>query len=81
MAGMSVYSLTAEEIEELADVIKVSILRALIKGGLIEEQAADDWAITHTVITRRKTIFRTLTTLWKNTEEIDGLYYLVVEIK
>ena len=81
MGTIAMYSLMASEIEDIADTVKACVLRALASDGLIEEQAADNWAAVHTVIVRKKTVFRTLTSLWRDMQETDGLYYIVVEGK
>jgi len=83
MGALEVYSLTASEIEDIADTVKVGILDALARDRTIglDEKVANDWAATHTVIVRKKTVFRTLTSLWKNTPEANRLYYIVVEAK
>lgn len=75
------YTITREDLEEQADVVKTLVLSVLVNDGFLDKQAADDWASKHTIIGRRKTIFRTVTNLWRKTAEHDGLFWIVVESK
>ena len=41
---------------------------------------AEEWCKTHAIIKSSKSIFRTISKLWKNEQAIDGTYYLVVKL-
>ncbi len=73
---MEVYNLTKDELEDFADNVKVVILKALVIDKLIPEEIADEWSSSHTVIHRRKSIFRTISNLWKNEKEDPNKDYL-----
>jgi len=76
---MVVYSFSTSEIEEVADTAKVTVLKALVDEGLLDTTVAEEWAKTHTLMYRKKNIFRTLGTAWKNATEIDGFYLTCVK--
>lgn len=77
-AIVTVYSFTLSDLEETGDVIKVAVLRALVSDGLLAEAVADEWAGRHTIKVSKKTIWRTLSTLWEKTAEVGGMYYTVL---
>ncbi len=78
---MVVYDLTREDLGESADQTKALVLEQLVRDGLIDEKIADEWCAEHTIIFRKKTIFRTVSTLFCKKEEAkDGnLYQIVVK--
>ena len=78
---METYTYTKESLEETADVIKVAVIRSLVtEGYLTGDDWADEWCKTHTVIFRKKTIFQTISNLWKSENEVDqGFVVLVVK--
>ncbi len=77
---MDVYNLTKEDMDETADNVKVAILRSLVNEGLIAKEAADEWAKLHTVITAKKSLFRTLSDLWrKEANDTAKMYWVVVK--
>jgi hypothetical protein len=78
MATMHMYSHTRSELEDFLDQAKVAIVSALIDDGLLCSQEAEEWTATHTIILRRKNIFRTISNLWKKAPKIEGLYFIVV---
>ena len=75
---MEAYTLTQSDLEDLADVVKTVIVGGLVKEGLLESDIAEDWARTHTLIARKKSIFRTISRLWKDTAEPGGLTWRLV---
>lgn len=81
MDGIDVYSLTKVDMEEQADIVKLSILKALVKDGIVDFDVADEWCQTHGVILSKKTMFRTLSDLWKKQEKSEGHYYSIVSLK
>jgi len=65
--------------EKEADFVKTVILKRLVKDGLLGEEEADTWCASHTIILRKKSLFRTISSAWDKKEEIvDGYYYIVV---
>lgn len=75
----SYYYVTKEDLEVNADLCKVTILRELVAEGLMDEKIADKWCAAHTVILRKKNLFRTISKLFKKEEESEGLLYIVVK--
>jgi hypothetical protein len=71
---------TERDLEEVADSIKVTILRALVNESLLEHDEAERWARTHTVITKHKTFFRTISNFWNRAIDDGGFFYLVVKL-
>ena len=70
-----------EQLEQIADDIKVAIVDKLDKEKTFNENFdANEWCKTHTVLFRKKTFFKTISSLFKDTKEIDGHYILVVKI-
>ncbi|KKL94959.1 hypothetical protein LCGC14_1859510 [marine sediment metagenome] len=82
MATSSIYTLTTEEFEDSLDHAKASVMKALVGDGLLEEDVADKWSLSHTVIVRRKSVFKSfLSNLWKDAKTKEGeSYYLIVGI-
>ena len=72
------FQYTTSDIEENADVLKTIILKALVSDDLLDAEEADEWAATHTLIIRKKSIFRTLSGLWKKEQERDHEWYWIV---
>jgi len=76
---MKMFSMTQEELEEDADLLKVVILKALVRDGLIDEEIAENWAAKTTTLHRKKSFFRTLSDRWnKEKTEPANYYWLVV---
>jgi hypothetical protein len=80
MGGIEMWSVTISEVESLADDLKMFVVGAMVRDGLLEKEVADEWAKEHTIIVRKKNIFRTITNLWEKAEEAKGYYFLVVSI-
>lgn len=76
---MKFYQYSHEQLQDVADTVKVSVLTALVTEKLIDELKADAWAANHTILFLEKTIWRTLTTLWKNEKETENHYVTVVK--
>ena len=80
MAGMTMFHVTIDEMEDDADHVKIMVMDALVKDGLIPRDVAEAWAEHNTVIIRRKSIFRTLSDKWRKEKVEQGkMYYLVVK--
>ena len=78
MSALAMFQYTTSDIEDTADVLKAILLKALVGDGLLTTENADDWAATHTLIIRKKSIFRTLTDRWLNTPEKEHAWYWLV---
>ena len=75
---VDVYTVTKEQLEENYDIIKVSVLGALVAEKFLTEKEADEWAKTHSVALRKKPFFRTLTSLWSNEKTVEDKYYNII---
>ena len=70
---------TLDELEALADQLKVLVVKNLCLDGLLDKDAAEKWCTNHTPITRKKSFFRTITNKWRDEEEkADQRYWLIV---
>ena len=74
------YSMMKEELEETADVVKMVVAAQLVKDELLDFDIADNWCSTHGVRVAKKSIFRTLSNLWKKEKEQNGVIFQVVNI-
>ena len=72
-------ALGLEDLSTHADTAKVAVIYALVIEEKMTLEDADEWCETHTVLAKRKSIFRTISSLWRNEEEIDGVNYIVVK--
>lgn len=68
-----------DELEDNLDSAKTAILRALVKDGIIKDTVAEEWCEKHTIILKKKGIFKTLTDKFKNTESNSTYLMLVVK--
>lgn len=50
---MDMYTSTEADFMRNADIAKVSILRGLVKDGLLGAEVADEWAATHTFLAHK----------------------------
>lgn len=72
---------TNEQLESMSDQVKMSVVQAMVREGVLEADMADNWCKTHTVILRKKTFFRTITKLWsRESENSEGAYIVVVKL-
>ncbi len=78
---MQIFSMTNEELEDKADIVKQAVLAALVKDGMLKAEAADEWAEKNTVLHRRKSLFRTLTDKWSKEKYETNLYHYIVVSK
>ena len=75
------YEPIVENLELNADSTKVAILSALVEENLIDGKIAEEWCETHTIILRKKNIFKTMTDKWFKSEDAAAeiLYTIVVK--
>ena len=76
---VTMYAYDRQGLEDFADAIKRVVVGKLVHEGLLDEDVADEWCAHHTVIGRKKTIFRTLCKRWEDVEKAEGYYWIVVE--
>ena len=79
---MSVETIAVTDVrarEIWADFAKAEVLISLVEEGLLDAEAAEEWAGTHTIIIRKKNFFRTITDRWRKADEAEGEYLLVVK--
>ena len=75
---MIVYSLTDENMNNLADSLKVVLIKALVREKIITEEIAEKWCETHTLLKKKKSFFRTISGKWLNASEREDEYYFIV---
>ena len=68
-----------ENLEDNIDICKISILSALVKEKVIEKDVAEKWCEEHTIILRDKSIFRTLSDKWFNSNKEKSPLMIVVK--
>ena len=79
MATITTYPMTREELEDTIDFAKTAILSALVRDERIERATADDWCARHKVVLVNKSVFRTISDIWKKEKNEDNaLFYQVV---
>jgi len=72
---------TKEGLEEDFDVVKVSVLKALVRDGLLDGKTADKWCEEHGIVLLKKTIFRSISNLWRDDKEhVNNHFIHVVEL-
>jgi len=72
---------TTEQLERDYDSVKTAIVLALVNEGYMTQDEADEWCTTHTIILRKKSIFRTFTNRFKKKKGVEkGQYMLVVKL-
>jgi hypothetical protein len=76
---MEMMTYTKESLEEYSDQVKIAIMTSLVSEKILEQEAADEWCANHTVILRKKSIFRTLTDKWLKSEKERGDFILIVK--
>ncbi len=76
---MEVMTYTKEQLEEYSDQVKIAIIHALVDEEVLEKDSADEWCENHTVILRKRSLFRTLTEKWLKSTKEKGDFILVVK--
>jgi hypothetical protein len=73
------YTHSHTDLEDNADFVKMVTINALVHDGYLTNEEGEEWCKHNTIILRKKSIFRTISDLWKKTKESkDSLHYLVV---
>jgi len=69
-----------EILEDIIDTAKTQIIAALIKKKLLTVTEGEDWCENHTIILKKKSLFKTVSDKWFNTkEETENAVLLVVK--
>lgn len=63
-----------------AEAVKVTVIAALVKDGLIDQNEAQDWAEQHCVLVKRDNMFRSIMKKIKQENELQDNTYIVVEV-
>lgn len=75
------YTLSTEEYEEAMDHAKAAVISALVKEGVMTNEEGDEWSVSHTIIVRKKNVFKTfLSKFWDDSKKAEGNYLLVVSL-
>lgn len=76
---MEVYTFSVAEFEDVLDRTKVTLLRDLVRKGMIDFEEAEKYCATHTIIVRKTSIFRTISRAWSDKQdEVDKGSYMIV---
>lgn len=75
---MDTFTYDINELEGLMDQVKALTLRDLILKGLLEYDAAEDYAINHTILLRKPGIFRTISDKWLKAQNTIGKGYRII---
>ena len=79
---MYTYTYSVDNLEDLIESIKVATLQALVVENLIKENVADEWCENHTLIFKKKGIFKTISDKWFKEIPMkngDGEYLIAVK--
>ena len=76
MAALTAGVYTQTDLEQVADSVKIAIVKAMVTEKILTLEQAEEWCQNHTVLFREKTLFRTISNLWK--KEVSQDYYLIV---
>ncbi len=81
MATTEMFYNSMREMEDRADQVKACVLHALVSDGTLPEETAEAWATTHTVLYRKRSFFRTLSSLWRKTKPGEGAHEIIIVAK
>lgn len=73
---MDVFRFTKEDLEEILDQAKATVLIDLVQEGIVAFDTAEEYAMQNTIVLKKKNFFRTLTDKWKKAPESN--YYMIV---
>ncbi len=76
---MEVMTYTKEQLEEYSDQVKIAVMQSLVNEEVLSKDDADVWCENHTVILRKRSLFRTLTEKWLKSTKEKGDFILVVK--
>ena len=61
--------------------IKVVTLEALVTEKIIDEKVAEEWCENHTIILRKKSIFKTISNKWRKSKSTEGNRSFMIVVK
>ena len=61
--------------------IKVVTLEALVTEKIIDEKVAEEWCENHTIILRKKSIFKTISNKWRKSKSTVGNRSFMIVVK
>ena len=67
--------------EDLVESVKVSVLNSLINQDLIDKDIADEWCENHTIIFKKKSIFKTISDKWLKEKALPGDTKYIIVVK
>lgn len=77
---METHVLSRDELEIYLDMAKVATVQALVTEGVIPDALkADEWCARHTIMTGKKSIFRTISDLFNKEKSSSGTHLHVVK--
>lgn len=79
MSTIKTWTMTQSDLEDTADSIKAVIAEAMVDSGILAADAANKWCASHTLIMRKKNIFKTISDLWEKSEESKGMFFIAVK--
>lgn len=65
MGPIQAATYTDSDLEVLADQIKAVVIDELVVEDFLSKDIADQWCADHTVLFRKKAVFRTITNWWR----------------
>lgn len=71
---------TETELEDTLDTTKVSIIAALVRENIVTAKQGEEWAKSHTIVLRKKSVFRTISNLWSKEEETKNYKIHIVKM-
>lgn len=71
------FTFTKDEFEDNLDDVKAVIVSSLVRSNLLLEEDADKWCSEHTIIIKKKSLFRSF--IQKIKKEPEEYQYLVVK--
>ena len=75
------YEYTPRDMDEFMDLVKATVVRALVADGEVPKEAGEAWCRSHVIIRRPKSFFRTISNLWSKAKESKhGDHLLVVNL-
>ena len=75
---MDMFSFTKEDLEEILDQAKASVLLDLVYEGLLYFDSAERYSSVKTIVLKKKGFFRTITNRWSKTDDVKGHVMIVV---
>jgi hypothetical protein len=75
---MEIFNYTKEELEDALDLAKRNTIAALVEEGILDNNIAQEWTESHSIIIRKKSIFRDILSKFTNIQDMDKRFYFLV---